>query len=340
MSDPQEQHVQAPQQQFQAPPAPPQPKPEVPAERPTKMRPVAIGLFVLGIIVVLGGIANFGPGGAATGGAMAFLGIVVFALSFIPLPQVDGAEPPMAPLEKVTGIFYEPTRVFRNLRAHPRWLIAFVIICVMSVAYTAAFTQRLTPERIVNFMTDKLAESGFVPADRIEEARARQLEQAKNPVQRVGTAVKSVVGIFCVFGVLAGLFLLGVLAFGGRINFWQAFAALMYASLPVTIIQKAISLVILYVKSPDDIHPVLGAETLVQDNLGILFAPSVHPVLFVTGTAIGILSLYRLWLTAKGLQYAGYKVSSTAAWGVTITVFILSLILAMIFAALFSSFIS
>ncbi len=332
MSDPQEQNFQ--------PPTPPSPKPETPPERPTRLRTPAIVLFVLGIIVLLGGIANFVPGGVATGGAVAFLGVLVFALSFIPLPQVEGAEPPMSPVEKVAGIFYEPTTVFRNLRAHPRWLTAFVIICVMSVAYSFAFTQRLTPERIVNFMTDKLAETGFVPADKIEEARARQLEQARNPVQRVGTAVKSVVGIFCVFSFLAGLFLLGILAFGGRINFWQVFAALLYASLPVTIIQKAISLVILYVKSPDDIHPVLGAETLVQDNLGILFSPSVHPVFFVAGTAIGVLSFYRLWLTAKGLQYAGQKVSSTAAWGVTITVWVLSLILGMIFAALFSSFIS
>src|SRR6266496_2922352 len=244
MSDPQEQNFQ--------PPTPPSPKPETPPERPTRLRTPAIVLFVLGIIVLLGGIANFVPGGVATGGAVAFLGVLVFALSFIPLPQVEGAEPPMSPVEKVAGIFYEPTTVFRNLRAHPRWLTAFVIICVMSVAYSFAFTQRLTPERIVNFMTDKLAETGFVPADKIEEARARQLEQARNPVQRVGTAVKSVVGIFCVFSFLAGLFLLGILAFGGRINFWQVFAALLYASLPVTIIQKAISLVILYVKSPDD----------------------------------------------------------------------------------------
>lgn len=331
MSDPQAQNFQAP---------PPPPAVEAPAPRPIKMRPVAIALFVIGLLVLVGGIANFIPGGAKTGAAVAFSGLLIFALSFIPLPQVPESEPPMSPGEKVLGIFYEPSRVFRNLRAYPHWAAAFAIICVMSIAYTVAFTQRLTPERIVNYTIDKVAESGFMPADRVDAAREQQLEEAKNPVQRVGAAVISVVGILVLFLVLAALLLLLVLVFGGRINFWQAFAVTLYASLPVVVIQKAISLVILYIKSPDDIHPLLGHETLVQDNLGVLFAPATHPVLFVLGTAIGILSFYRLWLTAKGLHYAGTKVSSGAAWGASITLFLLSLVLGVIFASLFSAFMS
>ena len=331
MSDPHEHNFHTP---------PPIPAPEAEPPRPTKMRPVAIALFVIGLIVLVGGIAKFIPGGILTGVALACSGLLVFGLSFVPLPQVAGAEPPMSPLEKVSGMFYEPTRVFKNLRAHPRWLTAYIIIAVMSIAYSIAFVQRLTPERVVNFTIDKVAESGFMTADKVEEVRAQRIEDAKNPVQRVGSAVNSAVGIFILFCFFAAVFLLLTLAFGGRINFWQALAAILYATLPVTIIEKALSLVILYVKSPDDIHPILGQQTLVQDNLGILFSPATHPVLFVAGTSIGLLSFYRLWLTAKGLQYAGQKVSSGAAWGVTITVWILTLILGMISAALFSSFMS
>ena len=324
---------------FQAPP-PPTPVVEAPAPRPVKMRPVAIALFVIGLLVLVGGIAKFISGGTSTGAAVAFAGILVYALSFIPLPRVPESEPPMSPMERVLGIFYEPSRVFRNLRAHPNWLAAFVVICVMSIAYAVAFTQRLGPERIVNYTVDKIAESGFMPADRVEAAREQQLDDAKNPVQRVGAPVKSVVGLLVLFLVLSAILLLLILAFGGRINFWQAFAVTLYASLPVVVVQKAISLIILFIKSPDDIHPILGQETLVQDNLGVLFAPATHPVLFVLGSAIGLLSFYRLWLTAKGLHYAGTKVSSGAGWGASITLFVLSLILGMIFASLFSAFMS
>jgi len=136
MSDPQEQNFQAPH---------PPPVTDTPAPQPTKLRPVAVALFVIGLLVLVGGIAKFIPGGVGTGGAVAFLGILWFALSFISLPQVAGAEPPMASSERVLGMFYEPTRVFRNLRAHPRWLTAFIVIAVLAAVYSFAFTRRLTP---------------------------------------------------------------------------------------------------------------------------------------------------------------------------------------------------
>lgn len=325
--------------QFQ-PPAIPLAEPIAP--RPTKLRPIAVGLLVVGVLVLLAGIAKFLPGGLGTGIAFVFWGIVLFAFSFIPLPAPgSGDEPPMSGLQKLAGIFYEPTRVFRNLRSHPYWLAAFLVIGIFNAGYFAAFVQRLTPERIVNYTFEKMEQSPIKPPpDKMEEAKDAQMKQAKQPVQRIQTAAKSFFGIFMFASFIAALCLLGVLAFGGRINFWQAFAAVLYGYLPVIVLGKLISLVILFVKDPEDIHPILGQESLLQDNLGILFAPADHPALFSLGTAIGVLSFYGLWLKAKGLANAGQKVSSSAAWGVAISIWVLGTIIQMIFATLFSSFIS
>jgi len=330
-----------PNQEFQAP-APPVPPPQAVASRPTRLRPVAIGLFVVGLILLVTGIMKIVPGGIGTGIAFAFWGILLFAFSFIPLPQGKGSdEPPMSGLQKVTGMFYEPTRVFKNLRVHPHWLAAFLVIVVVNGVYSTAFVQRLSPDRIVDFTMDKLADSPIKPPpEAMEKAKEDALQTAKQPIRRVQTFAKSFVGVFVFASFIAALYLLGVIAFGGRINFWQAFAATFYSILPIVVIQKMVSLVILYVKAPEDIHPVLGAESLVQDNLGILFVPAAHPALFVLGTSIGVLSFYGLWLRAKGLANAGEKVSSSAAWGVSILLWVLALILGMIFATLFSSFIS
>jgi hypothetical protein len=329
-----------PNEEFQPPPPPPQPPAEAP--RPIKLRPVAIGLFVVGLLLVVTGIAKFVPGGIFTGAAFAFWGILLFAFSFIPLPQPKSDdEPPMSGLQKVTGIFYEPSRVFRNLRAHPHWLAAFLVIVVVNGIYAFAFAQRLTPERIVDYTMEKLEQSPIKPPpDRMAQAKENALDQAKQPIQRVQTFAKSFVGVFafvCFVGVLCWL---GVLAFGGRMNFWQSFAAVFYAFLPIAVIQRLLSLIILYVKDPDAVHPILGQETLVQDNLGVLFSPADHPALFVLGSVIGVLSFYGLWLRATGLKNAGEKVSSSAAWGVSITIWVLGLIVGMILASLFSSFMS
>ena len=249
---------------------------------------------------------------------MALGGIILLAFSFIPLPVIPDAEEPLPFFSKITGIFFEPSRVFRNLRVHPHWVGAFAVVVVLSVIYTFAFVQRITPERIVDHTTQKVAEMGpplAPPPDRIEAMREAQLKQLKNPIERAGTVIKSAVGVFVMGALTAALCLLGVLAFGGRINFWQALSVVFYYWIPVTAIQKILGLAILYLKTPEDLHPILNQETTLQDNLGILMSPAAHPVLFVLLSFIGLTWFYLLWLRAKGLQLAGTRVSSSASMG-------------------------
>ena len=74
------------EQSFQAPPPPPDSAPRAP--RPTKLLPIAIGVIVLGVIVLVGGIAKFIPGGIGTGGAICFAGVLLLALSFVRLTVI------------------------------------------------------------------------------------------------------------------------------------------------------------------------------------------------------------------------------------------------------------
>jgi len=328
---------------FQAPPPPPVPETEPAAPRPTKLRPIAIGVFVLGVIFLGGGLAKFIAGGIGTGLILAFFGIVLFLLTFISLPVGIEEERPLSWFEKITGIFYEPARVFRNLRAYPLWIGAFLTIWVLSTIYSIAFVQRITPERIVDHTVEKMSQMGppfAPPPEALEKIRENQMDALKNPTQRVGTVLKSAVGTFVVGCVIAALSLLGVLVFGGRINFWQALAVTFYSLVPVVVIQKVLGLVILYLKSPDDLHPILNQETTLQDNLGLLLSPANHPVLFVMASFIGFTSLYGLWLRAKGLHYGATRVSKGTGWAVAIALWVLLLILVTIFTALFSGFIS
>lgn len=328
---------------FQAPPPPATPEAEPQAPRATKLWSIAIGVFVLGLISLVGGIAKFIAGGIGTGLALCFFGVLMFALSFIRLPLAGEEERPLSWFEKITGIFYEPSRVFRNLRRYPLWIGAFLTIWVLTTIYTTAFVQRITPEKIVDHTIEKVSEMGppfAPPPDRLAIMRADQMDSLKNPVQRVGAVLKSAVGIF-VFGCIgAALSLLGVLVFGGRMNFWQSLAVNFYALVPIVVIQKVLGLAILYLKSPDDLHPVLNAETTLQDNLGILLSPANHPVLFVMASFIGFTSLYGLWLRAKGLANGGTRVSKGTGWAVAITLWVLLLAFVMIITALFPGFIS
>src|SRR5580765_5522400 len=100
MSDPNQGFQPSSGQEFQPPPdqgfqpPPPLPPAEARAPRPIKLRIPAIVLFVLGLIILVAGIAKILPGGLGTGAVFAVFGILLFAFSFIPLPQTAGAEEP------------------------------------------------------------------------------------------------------------------------------------------------------------------------------------------------------------------------------------------------------
>jgi hypothetical protein len=323
---------------FHAPPPPA--APEAPAPKPTYLRIPAIVLFVVGLLILLGGVAKFVPGGLGSGGALCFWGALLFGLSFVPLPRTVKDSVPLSVLERITGLFYEPSRVFKSLGDHPRWLVAFLIISLLNIGYAVAFRQRLTPERIVAYVTDKMAQTPFIPPEAVEQAKVDQLDELTNPVRQIGSAIKSMVGTFAYFAFIAALLFLGVLVFGGRINYWQSLVVAIHAALPIVIIQRVLSFVLLYLKSPDEIHPILGQETLVQDNLGVLFSPAEHPLLFVLAASFGLLAFYALWLRATGLRNAGEKVSKAAAWSTAIVLWVLGLALTLVFTALFPAFIS
>ena len=302
-----------------------------------------IVIFVLGALVAIVTVLKLITGGYGAAASMCIAGLAMVGLSFIRLPAVPQKEGPLSFIDKVTGIFFEPSRVFRNLREHPHWVGALAIVCLLTAVYNLAFIQRITPERVVDHTIQKMSEMGppFAPPPaQLENIKNQQLQALKNPVQRVLGFASSFSWLFILSGIIAGLTLLGVLIFGGRINFWQALAVSLWAAVPVVAIQKILGLVILYLKSPDDLHPILNAETTLQDNLGILITPSEHPVLFVMASFIGLTSFYLVWLRAKGLHLGATRASSSAGWGVSILLFFLTFIMATIFTWLFAGFIA
>lgn len=309
---------------------------------------VVFGVGILLIVAATSGrSANWPEGlkipiGYGPGGALCFLGLVLFGLSFIPQARtVEDAPAPMPFLQKLGNIFFEPSAVFRNLRAHPRWFGALLISVLLSFAYTTVFTQRLTPERIVSFTLDKVAEKGWLPPEQLAQAKEQQIADAKTPAKIAGNAVTSFVGLFVLACVFGGAYMLFVMLFGGRLGFWQSLSLIVWAWLPVEIIRYLLSFVLLFAKDPDDIHPLLGqGGGLVTDNLGALVKPGEHPILFGVLASFGVLVFYQLWLMVTGLRNAGERVSSGSAWTIVLIFWGLRILLAVASGALFGSFIS
>ncbi|MBK8467265.1 MAG: YIP1 family protein [Chloracidobacterium sp.] len=298
----------------------------------------------VGFVICILSITKIVPGMTSTGVTLILFGGLVIGLSFVDKPEDEGVEK-MSTGSTLANIFFAPADVFKNLRRHPRWLIAALIMSILSVTYTNLFLQRLGPDRVANFAIDKTLEMSMIRDNEqakkgIEEGRAQALADNKDPVIKAGQAVSGFAASIFGYAFLALIFLLFSMAMGGQINFWQAFAAGIYATFPVSVIRFVLNTVLLFIKDPDDIHPILGQQTLIQDNPNFLVLPAEHPIIFTLLGSFSLLLFYWIWMIATGLKNTGEKVTGTIAWSAALSIYVLLIIFGVAMAALFPSFIS
>ncbi|MEO8649308.1 MAG: YIP1 family protein, partial [Acidobacteriota bacterium] len=261
-------------------------------------RIAGIVVAAIGLIIAVLGVLKVLPGLTQTGVMLIVLGGLIIGLSFISGPD-PGDTPRESTPSTLVNIFFSPTEVFQQLRRHPRWLAAALIMSLMTAVFSNLFLYRLTPERVTNFTIDKTLEMSFLNDDarkQIESGRKDAIDQAKNPVIRAGQAVSSFGGLVIWFAFLGLFFFVFVLAMGGKLNYWQAFSAAVYASFPVAVIRFILNTIILFVKDPVDIHPITGQSSLVQDNLSFLVTASEHPVIYTVLASLSLLWFYWIFL--------------------------------------------
>lgn len=295
---------------------------------------------IVGIVIFTLGITKILPHTTTSGFALFAFGLLLIGFNFIPVPEKEEGVQEMSFGAKLLNIFVSPSEVFRNFRSHPTWLGAILIAAIVTGIYSTAFLYRLTPEVINNHTISKMSESGFVQPDQIAEIKKNSLEAMSSKVAQGFGFVNTFV-VFCfLFAFFAVIYFLTCLAMGGKMNYWQALATTAWAVLPVMLIQKLLSLLILFLKEPSEIHPILGQQNLLMDNLSFFVAPANNPVLYTLLASISLTAIYGLFLTAIGLKNAGYKVSSAAGWVAAFIVYFLMLSLGLISALLFGSFMS
>lgn len=317
-------------------------------------RMVGVVIFIVGLLVLLSNLLLKVQGVKGLGILGMFIGAAVFGLSFIPRPQPTADAPaPLSPADKITRVFYEPEPVFKNLRYHPRWLAGFLVLVFFGMIYQVALTQRLGVERFAEDQATREIEGGFVPLDKIS---ADDYKQAKIRAALATATVTKITAPFWIAGfvfigmlVLTGVFLLCVMAFGGRMNFWQALSVAVYGSLPAAVISAVLSLILLYIQSPTDMIPLeVQQRGLARADLGLLFRETnpmvntlVRPVVYTMASAIGLFSLYGWWVTVSGLKNTGEKnISGGSAWAIAFILWLLGMLLTTLLAVLAPTFVA
>lgn len=240
-----------------------------------------------------------------------------------PLPEEivaeEKEEPEMSELATLGNIFIEPGRTFEDLRRKPRFIIAAVIICLLSTAFIIAFQQKMGQERYDRFFAEQIEKNP--QAGSMDAAAKEQAISINRTILKVVTYALPIF-ILISFALGALLYWLGVKAMGGTISFFQSVSVWVYSSFPPTLVSLVANFVILFIKSPDDIDIAASQRGLVNANPSAFIGGTDMPVLTTLISTLDIFAIWGIVLAVIGLHKVG-KISKGSAFAI---VFILVLI--------------
>lgn len=250
-----------------------------------------------------------------------------------PLPEeirkIDEA-PKMSEAATLSNIFFSPGETFEDLRRKPRFLLASLILILVTSIFLIAFFEKIGIERMTRERIESSAMSQQMPAADREKAIQMQSQPFVKYLTYGSVVLASLISIL-----IGGLiYWLGASAMGGTMTFLRGVSVWVYASLPPTLVHMLANTLVLFLKFADDIDIKASQSGLVHANPSFLIDTKAMPVL---GAILGTFDLFFIWgwiLAAIGLRIVG-KISSGAAWAIVLLVALLNVAYRVI-GALFS----
>ncbi len=252
-----------------------------------------------------------------------------------PPPMIDNtpaAEPPqMSEIGTLGSIFFEPGATFEDLRRKPRFITAILITVALFAAFNAAFNERLGFERIAR---ERLEASSFYQ-NQSPEDKEKTLKQQTSPVVKIITYSVLPIVILILFFIGGLLYWGGANAMGGSMSYLRGVSVWAYSGFPPVVVSMLANILILFLKSPDDIDPITGQQGLIHASPAFFIDAKASPVL---AAVLGTFDLFYIWgwiLAAIGLRIVG-KISTGAAWAIVLIVALIFNVGFRIVGALFS----
>jgi hypothetical protein len=250
-----------------------------------------------------------------------------------PLPEEIKAEqeqPQMSEAATLGSIFIEPGKVFEDMRRKPRFLLAGLIIIIAVTVFNTVFIQKVGFERMMRERIESSSSVRDMPADQ----REKIIEQQSGPIVKYISYGAAPV-VFVVIFLLGGLiYWLAGNAMGGTAGFLHGLSVWVYSGLPPALLFVVANLIVLMVKSVDEIDLATAQSGLVQANPSMFIDGKSMPVLAAALSAFDLFAIWGWVLAAIGLQKVA-KISSGAAWAVVLILGLLGVTFKVVGALIF-----
>ncbi len=252
-----------------------------------------------------------------------------------PLPEhiarTEDEPPRMSEASTLGNIFFSPSETFEDLRRKPRFVLALLLMIAALTAYQFLFMQKMGEDRMRSSIAEQLDKSSWTQSMTLEQKK----ETIESSISTTAYTRYLVPVLFLITFAFGGLIYWAAgKAMGGDGNYWHALSAEVYSSFPPVIVANLANILILFLKSADEIDMATSQSGLIHANPSFFLDGKTMPVL---ATLIGTLDLFQIWgwiLAAIGLQKL-LKLSKASAWAIVLILGLIGLAFK-IFSALFS----
>jgi hypothetical protein len=215
-----------------------------------------------------------------------------------PTPELAPEPAPISEIGRMTGVLFSPTPTFENIVARPSWVAPLVVLCVLAIAVIALFGQRVGWRGFLERQFDKDPRVASLTPDQREQRLNAAIKLAP-PITYVSVVIGTVLVPVIIAAVMLGAF--NLLA-GTRLNFKVALAIVSFSWMPL-VIHGLLSLILLFLKSPDTID----LEHLVASNPGAFISSDSPRWMMTLMTSLDAFAIWVIVLMAIGFAAASPK---------------------------------
>lgn len=243
-----------------------------------------------------------------------------------PTVPAQPAPAPVSSVGRLFGVFFEPKSTFESIAQRPTWVLALLVLTVISFGLDATLARRVDWPGFVQAQLEKTHRLDSMP----ENQRAQALDRGAKG-QQISMYVRGVLGDSFLAVIVAAVYLAGFkLLAGVEMRFVTAFSIVVFSMIPMAI-KELLAILVVFLKQPGTVDPL----NVLASNVGALL-PAGSPMWLLTlGISLDIFGFWTMALAIVGFHAANpKKIKLGTAAGIVIGTYLLFLTLGVGIAAL------
>ncbi|WP_321475391.1 YIP1 family protein [uncultured Paludibaculum sp.] len=209
-------------------------------------------------------------------------------------PQDATTTPPASEVRRLTGVCFDPGAVFADIANNGRWWAAWLIITILISVFMSLVISRVGYDQIIAKTMESNPRMQEMPADQKEKAVEMQRKIMPYAL-RLGPVLGGLVMVLVAAGAL--LFVFNFM-FDAGLKFKQVLNLYAYSGIPPSVVSIAASILVLYLKAPDE----FDIQKPLAFNVGAFLPETSAKWLQSIGASLDVFTFWQIALVAVGFS--------------------------------------